>query len=53
MMIAQAIDHQSEQLAGGGDLGDVASMLAAAGDDGILGCPRAIGGPLTLVTQGP
>src|SRR6266571_8601134 len=35
--VAQAVVDQGEQPAGGGDLGDVAGFLAAAGDDGVPG----------------
>ena len=31
--VAQAVVDQGEELAGGGDLGDVAGLVAAAGDD--------------------
>ena len=31
--VAQAVEHQGEEPAGGGDLGDVAGFLPAAGDD--------------------
>ena len=34
--VAHAVVDQGEQLAGGGDLGDVLGLLAAAGDDGVL-----------------
>ena len=34
--VAHAVEDQGEQPAGGGDLGDVAGFLPAAGDDGVL-----------------
>ena len=38
--VAHAVEDQGEQLAGGGDLGDVLGLLAAAGDDAVLDLPR-------------
>jgi len=35
--VAQAVVHQGEEPAGGGDLGDVAGFLPAPGDDRVLG----------------
>ena len=37
MPVAQAVEHLGKQLPGGGDLGDVPRLLAAAGDDRVLG----------------
>ena len=36
LVVAHSVEHQGEQLADGGDLGDVAGFLAAAGNDGVL-----------------
>jgi len=37
VLVAHRVEDVGEQLAGRGDLGDVARLGAAAGDDGILG----------------
>ena len=46
--VAHAVEDQGEQLAGGGDLGDVLCLLAAAGDDGVLDLARPRPGGLAL-----
>ncbi len=53
--VAQAVVDQGEELAGGGDLGDVAGLVAAAGDDAGLDRSRCgVGaGPLDGFDQRP
>ena len=46
--VAHAVEDQGEQLAGGGDLGGVLGLGAAAGDDGVLDLPRPRAGGLPL-----
>ena len=46
--VAQAVEDQGEQLAGGRGLGDVVGLGAAAGDDRVLDVPRPGPGRLVL-----
>jgi hypothetical protein len=44
-LVAHAVEDQGEQLAGGGDLGDLLGFLAAAGGDAVLDLPRLCSAP--------
>ena len=44
LVVAHPVEDQGEQLAGGGDLGDVLCFLPAAGDDGVLALADRVAG---------
>ena len=44
LVVAHPVEDEGEQLAGGGDLGDVLCFLPAAGDDGVLALADRVAG---------
>ena len=53
--VAQAVEHQGQEPAGGGDLRDVLGFLPAAGDDGVFDAAdhRVAGNPLDGLDHRP